>query len=104
MIERKFVSQKFKQFHIRQYLKHELNRVGLCDVKLQRTSMGEKIIIAANRPGLVVGRGGSVIQRLTKVMADKFKLENPQIEILQSPAPATPELFAPDHNHAVCAY
>ncbi|MDD3175021.1 MAG: 30S ribosomal protein S3 [Candidatus Nanoarchaeia archaeon] len=81
MIERKFVSQKFKEFHIKQYLKLELNRAGLSDVKLQRTSMGEKILISANRPGLVVGRGGAVIQKLTKVMKDQFKLENPEIEI-----------------------
>jgi len=81
MIERKFVAQKFKEFHIKQYLKHELKNVGLSDVKLQRTSMGEKILISANRPGLVVGRGGAVIQNLTKVMRSKFKLENPEIEI-----------------------
>lgn len=81
MIERKFVSQKFTEFHVKEYLKKELSRVGLSDVKLQKTSMGQKIIITANRPGLVVGRGGAVIQKLTKVMADKFKLENPQIEI-----------------------
>ncbi len=81
MIERKFVSQKFREFHIKQYLKLELNRAGLSDVKLQRTSMGEKILISANRPGLVVGRGGAVIQKLTKVMKDDFKLENPEIEI-----------------------
>ncbi|MGE0793285.1 MAG: 30S ribosomal protein S3 [Candidatus Woesearchaeota archaeon] len=81
MIERKFVAQKFKEFHVKQYIKEKLNKVGLSDVKLQRTSMGEKIIVSANKPGLVVGRGGSVIQHLTKVMSEQFKLENPQIEI-----------------------
>jgi small subunit ribosomal protein S3 len=81
MIERKFVAQKFKEFHIKQYIKSQLNKVGLSDVKVQRTSLGEKIIISANRPGLVVGRGGGVIQKLTRDMKDVFKLENPQIEI-----------------------
>jgi len=81
MIERKFVSQNIKEFQIKDYLFGELNRVGLSDVKLQRTPLGEKIVVSASRPGLVVGKGGSNITRLTKVLKEKFKLENPQIEI-----------------------
>jgi small subunit ribosomal protein S3 len=81
MIERKFVSQNFKEFQIKEYVKETLSRVGLSDVKLQRTSLGERLIISASRPGLVVGRGGSTIQRLTSDLKTKFHLENPQIEI-----------------------
>lgn len=81
MIERKFVAQNFKEFQITEYVKKQLNRVGLSNVKLQRTSLGEKIIIVASRPGLVVGRGGATIQRLTRELRDNFQLENPQIEI-----------------------
>ena len=66
MIERNFVAQKFREFHIKEHMKKELNRVGLSDVKLQRTSIGEKIVVYANKPGLVVGRGGAIIQKLTK--------------------------------------
>jgi small subunit ribosomal protein S3 len=81
MIERKFVAQNFKEFQIKEYVASQLSRVGLSDVKLQRTPLGEKIIVSANRPGLVVGRGGSNIQKLTKTLKENFKLENPQIEI-----------------------
>lgn len=81
MIERKFVSQNIKEFQIKEYLFGELSRVGLSDVKLQRTPLGEKIVVTASRPGLIVGKGGSNISRLTKALKEKFKLENPQIEI-----------------------
>lgn len=81
MIERKFVAQKFKEFRIKEFVKANLNRVGLSSVKLQRTSLGERIIITASRPGLVVGRGGAVIQKLTSDLKKQFGLENPQIEI-----------------------
>lgn len=81
MIERKFVSQNFKEFQIKEYVRKTLSRVGLSDVKLQRTSLGERLVISASRPGLVVGRGGSTIQKLTADLKTKFKLENPQIEI-----------------------
>lgn len=81
MIERKFVSQNIKEFKIKEYLFRELSRVGLSDVKLQRTPLGDKIIVSASRPGLVVGKGGANIARLTRVLKDEFKLDNPQIEI-----------------------
>lgn len=81
MIERKFVAQNFKEFQIKEFVKETLNRVGLSTVKLQRTSVGERVVVAASRPGLVVGRGGSTIQKLTRDLKEKFDLENPQIEI-----------------------
>jgi small subunit ribosomal protein S3 len=81
MIERKFISQHIKEFEIKEYVRVNLSRVGLSDVKLQRTPLGEKIIISTSRPGLVVGRSGSNISKLTKDLKEKFHLENPQIEI-----------------------
>lgn len=91
-IERKFVSQKLKEFMIKEFIADNLNRVGLSDIKLQRTPLGDKIIIRAMRPGLVVGRGGSNIQRLTDELKNQFNLENPQIEIEEV------EKFALDAN------
>lgn len=81
VIERKFVNQNIKEFEIKEYIKNSLQRVGLSDVKLQRTPLGEKIIISTSRPGLVVGRSGTNITKLTKDLKEFFKLENPQIEI-----------------------
>lgn len=80
-IERKFVAQSLKEFRIKEYVEQSLSRVGLSDIKLQRTPLGDKILIKASRPGLVVGRGGSNIQRLTEELKNNFNLENPQIEI-----------------------
>ena len=81
MIERKFVNQNIKEFEIKEYIRKNLSRVGLSDVKLHRTPLGEKIIISTSRPGLVVGRSGTNITKLTKDLKQVFKLENPQIEI-----------------------
>lgn len=81
MIERKIIASKFKEFQVRKYVKENLGRVGLSDIKLKKTSMGEKVIVSASRPGLVVGRGGATIQKLTSELKVGFKLDNPQIEI-----------------------
>ncbi len=80
-IERKFIAQNLKEFRIKEFVGQQLSRVGLSSIKLQRTPLGDKILIRASRPGLVVGRAGSNIQKLTEVLKNEFKLENPQIEI-----------------------
>ena len=81
MIERKFVSQNMKEFEVKKHLFEQLKRAGLSDVKLQRTPLGEKIQVFASRPGLVVGKGGGNITKLTEDLKQKFNMENPQIEI-----------------------
>ncbi len=81
MIERKFVAQNIRELEIKEYLYKELGKVGLSNVKLQKTPLGEKILVSASRPGLVVGKGGANIARLTSELKEKFKLDNPQIEI-----------------------
>lgn len=81
MIERKFVAQKIKEQQIEEYISQNLKKVGHSHTKVQRTPLGEKIIIFASRPGLVVGRKGQNIKRLTKELKEKFNLENPQIEL-----------------------
>lgn len=80
-IERKFVAQNLKEFRIKEFVSTQLSRVGLSSIKLQRTPLGDKILIRASRPGLVVGRAGSNIQKLTEALKEEFNLENPQIEI-----------------------
>src|SRR3989344_8368062 len=81
MIERKSVSQKIKEFQIQEHISTELMNVGHSHTKLQRTPLGEKIIIYASRPGLIVGKKGQNIKKLTEDLKNKFGLENPQIEI-----------------------
>jgi len=81
MIERKFIAEKLKEFQIQEYINKVLKGVGQSHTKLQRTPLGEKIIVFASKPGLVVGRGGENIRKLTKTLKKKYGLENPQIEI-----------------------
>jgi len=81
MIERTFVKQKKKEFQILEFVSTKLGNVGLSNVKMQRTPLGEKIVVYASRPGLVVGREGANIKSLTQALKKKFALENPQIEI-----------------------
>jgi small subunit ribosomal protein S3 len=87
MIERKFVAENLKEFQIEEYLRSVLGKAGLSYIKMQRTPLGEKILICSSRPGLIVGKSGSNIARLTKDLKEKFHLENPQIELLEEENP-----------------
>ncbi len=87
MIERQFVSQKLKEFQIKQFIASKLARTGYSHTEIHRTPLGEKIVIFTTRPGLVVGKKGENINKLTLILKNRFKMENPQIEIgeIQSP-------------------
>jgi len=82
MIEREFIRQKAKYLKIKEYIENRVSKaVGIGSIVIEKTPMGEKIIISAVRPGLIIGRGGKSITELTSVLRAKFKLENPQIEV-----------------------
>ncbi|MDP1694158.1 MAG: 30S ribosomal protein S3 [Candidatus Woesearchaeota archaeon] len=88
MIERKFIAQKLKEFQIQEYMASTLAKAGYSHTEIRRTPLGEKVIIYTTRPGLVVGKKGDNIKKLTAYLKKKFKMENPQIEIgdVENPA------------------
>ncbi len=81
MEEKNVVKFKKEEFAIREYVMKSLGKGKVSRVKIEYTPVGEKIIIATNKPGLVIGRGGEKIDELTRVLKGKFSLENPHIEI-----------------------
>lgn len=83
MIERQFVSQKIREFNVNEHIQKTFGKVGHSHTKIQRTPLGDKIVIYAARPGLIIGRQGENIKTLTKTLKNKFGLENPQVEIVE---------------------
>ncbi len=81
MIEKRFVKQKISEFQIQDFLKKELLNCGISHIEIKRTPLGEKITVFTSRPGLVVGKKGETIKRLTIVLKKKFKMDNPQLEV-----------------------
>jgi small subunit ribosomal protein S3 len=81
MDEKKFVKFKEDELGIKEYIKRSLGKGRISGVFIEYTPVGEKIIVATNRPGLVIGRKGAKIAELTGVLKKRFKLDNPHIEI-----------------------
>ncbi|MCD6512268.1 MAG: 30S ribosomal protein S3 [Thermoplasmata archaeon] len=80
-IERKFVVESQRRVLLKEFLMKESERAGFGGIKIQRTPLGTLITLEVERPGLIIGRGGKRIKELTETIANKFGLENPQIEI-----------------------
>ncbi|MBI5389429.1 30S ribosomal protein S3 [Candidatus Woesearchaeota archaeon] len=83
MIEREIIKKKMNEFSVKEYISENLKRIGHSDTKVQRTPLGEKIIISASRPGLVVGRKGQSIKKLTLDLKKHFNMDNPQVELAE---------------------
>ncbi len=87
MEERKFVQFKKDEFAVKEYIKNSLGKGRISSIRIEYTPVGEKIIVATNKPGLVIGRRGERIYDLTNVLKRRFKLENPHIEIKEITKP-----------------
>ena len=87
MEERKFVQFKKNEYSVKEYVKSSLGKGRISSVKVEYTPVGEKIIVATNKPGLVIGRRGERIAELTEVLKKRFKLDNPHIEIQEITKP-----------------
>lgn len=81
MIERDFVKQKKREFQVQEFITSSLKNVGHSFTELQRTPLGDKVIVHTSRPGLVVGRKGQNISHLTTTLRKDFGLDNPTVEI-----------------------
>lgn len=79
-VERKFVSDGYVKASMDEYFAEQLSRAGYGGMELNRTPMGTQIIIYSEKPGMVIGKAGKVIRKLTRDVAVKYNLENPQID------------------------
>lgn len=81
MEEKQTVKLKKEEFAIREEIKRSIGKGKVSKVKIEYTPVGEKIIISTNKPGLIIGRGGESLNKLSEVLKSKFNLDNMYIEI-----------------------
>ena len=86
--ERKIVQENLRRVLLREYLMKETHRAGFGGLDIQRTPMGTRVTLIAERPGLVIGRKGGAIKSLTEAVARDFSFDNPQIEVQEETQPS----------------
>jgi small subunit ribosomal protein S3 len=79
--ERSFVRENTNRVLIKEFLIKRIEGAGFGGMNIQRTPMGTRINILVERPGMVIGKGGSKIKELTEAIKENFNVDNPQIEI-----------------------
>ncbi len=82
--ERKFIRESTRRILIKEFLIKKVEGAGFGGMTIQRTPMGTRINIVVERPGMVIGKGGSKIKEITGEIKDKFNVDNPQIEIQEA--------------------
>jgi len=80
-VEKKFVQDGFTKALVNEYLTKELERAGYGGMVMNRTPMGTQITVYAEKPGMVIGKGGKQIRKITRDLDRKFRLDNPQIDV-----------------------
>jgi small subunit ribosomal protein S3 len=80
-VEKKFVAEGLSKALVNEYLAEELERAGYGGMVMNRTPMGTQITVYAEKPGMVIGKGGKLIRKITRDLDRKFHLDNPQIDV-----------------------
>jgi small subunit ribosomal protein S3 len=80
-VEKKFVQEGITKALVHEYLAEELERAGYGGMVMNRTPMGTQITVYAEKPGMVIGKGGKLIRKITRDLDRKFRLDNPQVDV-----------------------
>jgi len=95
-VKRLFIEMNIQRAAIDEYLAYKFWRAGYAGVELIKTPLGTRVIIYAARPGMIIGRRGQNLRILQAVLENHFKVENPQITVV--------EVDNPDLNARVVAF
>ncbi|WP_370573456.1 30S ribosomal protein S3 [Methanomethylovorans sp.] len=79
-IEKKFVREGYVKASLDEYFAKQLNRAGYGGMEINRTPMGTQITVYAEKPGMVIGKAGKVIRKLTRDIDRMYDMDNPQID------------------------
>lgn len=83
MIERKFIAEKMKELEVEEYIAQEIGKDKYSFLQIKRTPLGDKVTIYTSKPGFIVGKKGETIKKMTHVLKEKFKMDNPQVEVAE---------------------
>lgn len=79
-IEKKFVQEGYVKASMNEYFLKQLSRAGYGGMELNRTPMGTQITVYSEKPGMVIGKAGKVIRKLTRDIDRMYDMDNPQID------------------------
>lgn len=101
-LERGFIEKGIKKANLEEFFSEEYERAGYSSCEIRRTPMGVKITIYADKPGLIIGRGGGRINELREKLEEKFGFEDPQLDVKEIEKPElNPKIMAEELKNAI---
>ena len=85
--EQQFIHDGLQRQQIDEFFANELGRAGYGGMEVAKTPMGTQIVLRAEKPGMVIGKGGRNIRKITAAIEDQFGLDDPQIDVQEVDEP-----------------
>ena len=85
--EHQFIRDGLQRTQIDEFFAAELSRAGYGGMEVAKTPMGTQIVLKAEKPGMVIGKGGKNIRKITTELEERFDLDDPQIDVQEVDEP-----------------
>jgi len=79
--ELQFIENGLQRTQIDEFFGKELGRAGYGGMEIAKTPMGTQIVLKAEKPGMVIGKGGKNIRKITRALENEFGLDDPQVDV-----------------------
>ena len=76
-----FVNRNVERLLVKEFLMKNTKRAGFGGLNIKRTPAGTEVEVMAERPGMVIGRGGKIINELQKRLDEEFAIDNPKLKV-----------------------
>jgi small subunit ribosomal protein S3 len=79
--QKNFITKNLQYVQVNEYLNRELKLAGQGKIEIHKTPMGHRVVIHAVRLGMVIGRRGRNVRKITDTLEHVYGLETPQLEV-----------------------
>jgi small subunit ribosomal protein S3 len=79
----KLIEEPIGKYKVMKFLEQKLDRAGLASVDIQRTPLVTRITLEVTNPARIIGKKGRLINDLTEIIRQEFKIDNPQISVVE---------------------
>ena len=83
--QKNVIKDNYNMMLLNDFLREEIKEAGFHKVEVAKTPSGTKITLYVTRPGIVIGRKGVGIKRLTEKVESDYGFKNPQISVEEIP-------------------
>lgn len=70
--KKEYADQLKEDIEVRRLIQKQLHTAAIGSVEIERSAGTFKVIVKTARPGMIIGRGGTGIEDLKKIIKDKF--------------------------------